>query len=316
MTTEMMKADAIDVGQYVDRMAERWPGSIEGRRRFQAIAVSVALKDPALAACSLKSKLIALNCCAMLGLVPDAALGHVYLVPFNNRKTGTSEVNPIIGYRGLIELARRSGYLTAVQCREVYENDEFDHDMGTREQILHRSWRAVGQTTPGPLVAAYCIATLSSGEKQHEVMYRDEIESIRQRSKAGKYGPWQTDYAMMCRKTVLRRAAKTWPLSAELARAVEMDERIERGEQPFLPGDDSLPAPASEPAGANVNVRLAELVELVRQQLKTVEPAKACDSLIEWLGVHGWVVDDLENDDVFGAVVERVRSENWKAVIS
>jgi recombination protein RecT len=81
-----------------------------------------------------------------------------------------------------------------------------------------------------------------------------EVESIRRRSRAGNSGPWQTDYAEMAKKTVLRRTLKLAPCSPELQRALYLDERVDEGEAQDLPNVkveivvDHVPEP--EPEGA------------------------------------------------------------------
>jgi len=55
-------------------------------------------------------------------------------------------------------------------------------------------------------------------------MTKAEIEAIRNRSRAGKSGPWVTDFAEMAKKTVVRRLSKMLPLSSEIMRHVEADD--------------------------------------------------------------------------------------------
>ena len=65
---------------------------------------------------------------------------------------------------------------------------------------------------------------------QFEVMSRAEIEAVRVQSKAGKSGPWVTHWEEMARKTVVRKLFKYLPVSIEAVRAVEIDEKSDRGE--------------------------------------------------------------------------------------
>lgn len=236
MTTAITKRQPEEI---VGMMAKFWPESVGDFKRFEAMAVSVAVKDKALTNCTMASKLLAVAECARLGLVPDKNLGHVYLVPYG--KTATM----ILGYKGLIELARRSGQVRRVFAQEVYDNDDFSVNLGSGEPPDHRPWwqpdTHMSATEPGEIIAAYCVATMATGETMVEVVPRGHIDAIRNRSKAGGSGPWKTDFAIMARKTAVRRASKMWPLSPELgatlARAVRVDERAEEDRPQFDPSE-------------------------------------------------------------------------------
>ncbi|HEJ2203269.1 TPA: recombinase RecT, partial [Pseudomonas aeruginosa] len=95
--------------------------------RLARIALTEIRKVPALAKCNQESFLGAVMQCAQLGLEPGNALGHAYLLPFGNGKAkdGLSNVQLIIGYRGMIDLARRSGQIVSLTARTVHQNDQF-----------------------------------------------------------------------------------------------------------------------------------------------------------------------------------------------
>ncbi len=184
--------------------------------RLLKVLVSAIAKTPALGQCTPASLVNSFKVAAELGLEPGGALGHLYLVPYG------AVCTPIVGYRGLIELMRRSGELASIRCVAVHAKDEFRFEEGIEQKIRHRPCL---DDEPGPLTFAYCVAKLKDGSVQLEVMSRTQIDAIRARSKAGKSGPWVSDYDEMAKKTVLRRAAKYLPLSSErFSRAVEVDD--------------------------------------------------------------------------------------------
>jgi recombination protein RecT len=154
--------------------------------------------------------------------MPDGVLGHGYILPY--KKTAVF----IPGYKGLLDLARRSGEISWVQAHVVYENDEFHYTYGADPTITHVPARIKGEE-PGPMTAAYGIAKFKSGEVQFEVMHKDEIEAIRKRSRAANDGPWVTDYDEMARKTVIRRLCKFLPMNPEYQLMVARDEYAEAG---------------------------------------------------------------------------------------
>lgn len=200
--------------------------------RMARIALTEMRKVPKLAQCEPMSFLGAVIQCAQLGLEPGNALGHAYLLPFDRRKkvsgqwqTVATECQVIIGYRGMIDLARRSGQIVSLDARAVYEGDKFDCRLGLDPNLTHEpDWQNANRTDPNALRFVYAVAKLKDGGTQFEVMSRAEIDSIRARSKSADDGPWVTDYAAMALKTVIRRLFKFLPVSIEMQTAIGLDE--------------------------------------------------------------------------------------------
>ena len=93
--------------------------------RLARIALTEIRKNPKLLECSRESLLGAVMTAAQLGLEPGV-LGHAYLIPYWNNKTKSYEVQFQIGYKGLLDVVRRSGEITSISAHCVYENDEFE----------------------------------------------------------------------------------------------------------------------------------------------------------------------------------------------
>ena len=183
--------------------------------RLMRVAVNCVAKTPGLQACTPASLLQCVLAAAEVGLEPGGVLGQFYLVPMGNIAT------PIIGYRGLLELARRTGQIASIRAVVVHAKDVFELSEGIEQTILHRPSLS---PAPGELVYVYAVAKLKDGTVQVEVMSRTQVDAIRARSRAGKSGPWVTDFEEMAKKTVFRRLAKWLPLASErFERAVEMD---------------------------------------------------------------------------------------------
>jgi len=195
--------------------------------RMARIALTEIRKVPALAKCNQESFLGAIMQCAQLGLEPGSALGHSYLLPFGNGKAkdGLANVQLIIGYRGMIDLARRSGQIVSLTARSVHQNDKFNYRLGLDETIEHVP--ADGER--GQLTHVYAVAKLKDGGVQFEVMSRMDIEAVRKQSKAGSNGPWVSHFDEMAKKTAIRRLFKYLPVSIEMQMAVSLDERGEAG---------------------------------------------------------------------------------------
>lgn len=185
--------------------------------RFARVSLTALRNNPKLQQCDPASFLGALMTAAQLGLEPNTPLGHAYLVPFKR------ECTFILGYKGMIDLARRNG--VAIIARTVYTGDFFDFAYGTSEQITHRP--VLDEADRGPAVAYYAVARWGD-ETQMVVASKADIDARRARSKASNSGPWQTDYDAMARKTVVRMLAPFLPLSVEMAAAVDSDDRTIR----------------------------------------------------------------------------------------
>lgn len=196
--------------------------------RLARIATTELRKVPALAKCNIESFMGAIMQCAQLGLEPGSALGHAYLLPFGNGKAsdGLSNCQLIIGYRGMIDLARRSGQIVSIAARAVHERDQFTYEYGLHEDLQHKPCE---DGEPGKLTHVYAVARLKDGGVQFEVMSKLEVDKVKAQSKAGNNGPWVSHYEEMAKKTVIRRLFKYLPVSIELQQAVTLDERADAG---------------------------------------------------------------------------------------
>ena len=205
--------------------------------RMARIATTEMRKVPKLGQCDPMSFLGAVIQCAQLGLEPGNALGHAYILPFDKRekvggqwKTVRTEAQVIIGYRGMIDLARRSGQIVSIDARAVYEGDKFECVLGLDARIDHiPDWQNPNRADASKLRFVYAVAKLKDGGVQFDVMSRAEVEGIRARSKSADNGPWVTDFAAMAVKTVVRRLFKFLPVSIEMQTAVGLDEMAEAG---------------------------------------------------------------------------------------
>lgn len=195
--------------------------------RMMRIALTEVRKVPALGQCNIESFMGAIMQCAQLGLEPGSALGHAYLLPFGNGKAkdGKSNCQLIIGYRGMIDLSRRSGQIVSLTARTVHENDTFKYEFGLEETMQH----IPADGDRGKMTHVYAVAKLKGGGVQFDVMSRADVDKVRSTSKAGTNGPWVTHFEEMAKKTVIRRLFKYLPVSIEIQQAVTLDERAEAG---------------------------------------------------------------------------------------
>lgn len=208
--------------------------------RLLKVALSATSRNPALLACTPQSILLAVMQASELGLEVGGLLGDAYFVPFKD------QAQLIVGYRGMIKLARQSGELKSIEAHVVRDTDIFDLEYGLDTRLVHKPALS-GEL--GKVVAVYAIARFKDGGYQVDVMTLAEIEAVRLRSKASNDGPWNTDYAEMAKKTVVRRLCKYLPLSPELVKALEHEAAIEQNiASPVIDVEIFQVEPQPEPA--------------------------------------------------------------------
>lgn len=206
--------------------------------RLLKVAQIAATTTPALAKCDVASLIGAIGQCAQMGLEPNTVLGHAYLVPFNTKRKDANgnerwvnSVQVIIGYKGLIDLARRSGQIVSIAAHEVCEKDHFELIYGLDEKLEHRP--ALGER--GQIIGFYSVAKLKDGGHCFEFMSLHQVQEIMAATQSkGKYGPWKEHFTEMGRKTVIRRLAKYLPLSIEFQTAAALDAMGEGGKDQHL----------------------------------------------------------------------------------
>lgn len=199
--------------------------------RLIRLAQSCLNRSTSLAACTPASVLVGVMQAATLGLELDV-LGEAYLIPFK----GQAVMVP--GYKGLVKLAHRGGVVAGFQVGTVREGDDFDFALGSEPFVKHRPSLLAGAEEK-PAIAYYAVAKLKSGFCQITVLSRAQAEAAKRSSPGAKRSdsPWNTHFDEMAMKTCVRKGSKMLPLTPELSKVIDYDERRER-EQPI---DDLFP---------------------------------------------------------------------------
>ncbi len=186
--------------------------------RFQRVALTAFSNNEKLQSCDPMSFIAAMMESAQLGLEPNTPLGQAYLIPYGNK------VQFQIGYKGLLELAQRSGKIKTLYAHEVRENDKFEVKYGLHQDLVHEP---ILKGSRGETIGYYAVYHLDTGGHSFVFMTKDEItEHAMKFSKTFKFGPWQTDFDAMAKKTVIKQLLKYAPLSIEMQRAVTGDETV------------------------------------------------------------------------------------------
>lgn len=197
--------------------------SVITTERFTRMALTAVSSNPKLANCTPKSFMGALMNAAQLGLEPNTPLGQAYLIPYKIK--GVDEVQFQIGYKGMIDLAHRSGEFKNIEARVVCENDEFEYEYGLEPKLFHRPVKS----NRGKPIYYYAVFTLVNGGFGFEVMSKEEINMHKNKysqAAGSKYSPWSTNFDDMAKKTVLKRVLKYAPIRTEFARKINNDETI------------------------------------------------------------------------------------------
>lgn len=224
--------------------------------RMSRMALTEIRKNQALARCDPYSFIGALIQCSQLGLEPGSGLGHAYLIPFKN------QVQLVVGYQGMIDLALRSGKVDSIYADVVYIGDEFDYFVknGVQELYHKPGWK---DRKAENITHVYAIAQIKNGGYVVEVMSADEVAQIEQENRKGSNMSlvWQKYWSEMAKKTVIRRIYKKLPKSVEMADAFSFTNveheapNLRKLAEEVLPDVPPLPA---EPVGKGIDDLTAE----------------------------------------------------------
>lgn len=185
--------------------------------RFTRMVFTALSSTPRLQECTPQSFLGAMMQAAQLGVEPNTPLGQAYLIPYGR------QVQFQLGYKGLIDLAYRSGEVQSIQAHEVHEGDEFEYELGLNPRLKH----IPALKDRGPVILYYAVIKLKNGGEGFEVMSREDVETFaKKKSKSYGDGPWQTDFDEMAKKTLLKKVLKYAPLKTDFVKAVATDETI------------------------------------------------------------------------------------------
>lgn len=191
--------------------------------RFTRMVLSAISTNSKLAECTPQSFLGSMMTAAQLGVEPNTALGQAYIIPYRNH--GTMEAQFQLGYKGLIDLAYRSGDVSIIQAQAVYENDEFEYELGLNPNLVHKP----ATKDRGEAIAYYAVFKTKDGGYGFEVMSIDDVKKhAKTYSKAydSNSSPWKSNFDEMAKKTVLKRVLKYAPLKSDFVRGVTADETI------------------------------------------------------------------------------------------
>jgi len=237
--------------------------------RLLRISLNAVQNNPKLLECDQRSFCLAILRAAQLGLEPDGVLGQAYLIPFKNYKNNIMEAQFIIGYKGLIDLARRSGEVSSINAKEVCENDDFCIEWHNEIPFTHKQTLS----NRGKIIGFWAKAHFKDGGFLFDFMSVEEVNEIRDNSQGYKMAkkfakngntvsPWVSNYAEMGKKTIIRRIAKFLPMNVQKAALV--DQMNEEGKKfDMLDGDIVIDNDANDNQDLNAALQEAQAQEKV-----------------------------------------------------
>lgn len=214
--------------------------------RFTRIVLSAISVNPKLGECTPTSFLGAMMTSAQLGLEVNTPLGQAYVLPYFNH--GVMEAQFQLGYKGLIDLAYRSGEVEVIQAHVVYQNDDFTCEYGLEPKLTHKP----ADRDRGEPIKVYAVFKTKSGGFGFEVMSMDDVRRHAAKYSKGYnsgFSPWKTNFEEMAKKTVLKRVLKYAPLKSDFIRQAVQDETIKNriGDDMYAVPDETIIELEAEP---------------------------------------------------------------------
>ena len=187
-------------------------------QQFVASLLSIVTNNNLLAKATNESIMTAAMKAAVLNLPIEPSLGYAYIVPYKNQAQFQ------IGYKGLIQLAQRSGQVTRLNAGEVYESQYKGFNPLTED--LEVDMTAIPKENE-EVVGYFAFMRLANGFEKTVFWTKERVRAHGKKysqSFSSKYSPWQSDFDAMARKTVLKHMLSTYaPLSTELQEAIVAD---------------------------------------------------------------------------------------------
>lgn len=189
--------------------------------RFQRQAYTLWRNNPALQAVEPMSFLAAMMTAAQLGLDLTPTLGQAYIIPYKGRAQFQ------LGYKGMLDLAYRTGMFKRIEAREVYEKDQFEIAYGLDGTLRHKP---LLQGDRGGVIGYYALFELHNGGASWLYLSKDDAlkhaQKYSEAYKAGRTTPWTTDFDEMAKKTAVKGLLKYAPLSTEFRTNFTQDETV------------------------------------------------------------------------------------------
>ena len=266
VSTTDMKVSQYFGQESVKKMLKSTLGNEKLMQRFVADVIAAASVNPDLQDCDKGSVLSGALLANSMQLSVAPSLGLCYLVPFKDKKAGQKRAVFVVGYRGLLQLAMRSGYYKDIDAFEVREGEYLGRDADTGKPRFKFVEDDVARNTL-PVVGYMAYFEYLNGFKK--VLYWSKEQMIQhadtysaafsKNAVTGKYPKlsfadyeagkvpademwkyssfWYKEFDSMAKKTMLRQLISKWGvMSVEMQNAFENDK--DEDADPDIGNDD------------------------------------------------------------------------------
>ena len=204
-------------------------------QKFTAAITSVVSTNPQIEECDASTILSAALCGHSLGLAPSPQLGQYYMVPFKDKKNNRTVATFVLGYKGYIQLAIRSGQYKKLNVLEIKEGELIDWDPLTEnikiklisDETEREHAETIGYYAMFQYVNGFEKAIYWSKEKMknHAVQYSPGYAYDLKNGK--EYTFWSKNFDAMAKKTLLRQLISKWGvMSIEMQNAFTADNAV------------------------------------------------------------------------------------------
>ena len=204
---------------------------VKDSQRFISSVVSAVQTNPSLAECTNSSILSAALLGHSLNLPQSPQIGMFYLVPFNDKKRNVTEATFQLSYRGMLQLAMRSGQYKAINVTDIREGEIASYNP-IEDAYEFTPETDINKRMSLPIIGYYAYFEMINGFKKGIYWSKEQIEAHAKKYSATYrkgYGLWVTDFDAMAKKTMLRQLISKWGImSVEMERAYVGDQAVIR----------------------------------------------------------------------------------------
>jgi len=220
-------------------LTELLEGSSMTPAQFKQIVINELKRSPKLQEAFVKnpaSLFASILHCAEMGLNPSQMVGEFFFIPYKDT------ITPILGYKGLLTLLMRSNKVKKIWSEVVYEDDDFEYELGLEPKLLHTPNHNSVRNSQN-IKCIYACAKIED-EVVFKVMFKNEIQNIINMSKVPNdlfFNDKKDPEQWMAKKTVLKQLSKLLPKDDDrLKKAVSMDDNIEGGGYLIMDDNDTI----------------------------------------------------------------------------
>ncbi len=166
---------------------------------------------------------------AALNLALEPSFGFAYVIPYKDNRTGKTLAQFQMGYKGLLQLAMRSGQFKRINTGALHEGELLSSDLLSGDITIE----TVADRERKPVIGYFAYMRLVNGFEKTLYMTREAVEAHAKRySQSYRYdrnrtSVWAQNFDLMAEKTVLKLLLSRYaPVSLEMQNAIQDDQKV------------------------------------------------------------------------------------------